>query len=126
VEPEARGAIATMLFFAALNNNADKSVLDLAAVPIMRELRLSRREFGFLGSSFFLLYPFSAIFVSFLATWIHARWLLLGLVVFWVAGTISYDWLGRIFDISCVPHFAQRGGRSGVSSDGPRALQMVS
>jgi len=31
----------------------------------------------------FFLYPFSAILVSLLATWIDARWLLLGLVAFW-------------------------------------------
>jgi MFS family permease len=97
IEQRGRGsawAIATMLFFAALINNADKSVLGLAAVPIMRELRLSPREFGFLGSSFFLLYPFSAIFVSFLATWIHARWLLLGLVAFW--SLVQFPMIGSV------------------------------
>ena len=72
-----------MLFFAALINYADKTVLGLAAVPIMQELNLTPKQFGLLGSSFFFLYPFSTILVSFLANRILAHWLLLGLVAFW-------------------------------------------
>jgi MFS family permease len=83
-----------MLFFAALINNADKAVLGLAAVPIMRELGLTPKEFGFLGSSLFFLYPFSAILVSSLATWIHTRWLLLGLVAFW--SLVQFPMMGSV------------------------------
>jgi MFS family permease len=87
-------AIVTMLFFAALINNADKGVLGLAAVPIMHELALTPKEFGLLGSSLFFLYPFSAILVSLLTTCIHARWLLLGLVGFW--SLVQFPMMGSV------------------------------
>jgi MFS family permease len=86
--------ISTMLFLAALINYADKTVVGLAAVPIMQELNLSPKEFGLLGSSFFFLYPFSAILVSFLANWILARWLLLGLVAFW--SLLQFPMIGTV------------------------------
>jgi MFS transporter, ACS family, D-galactonate transporter len=83
-----------MLFFAALINYADKTVVGLAAVPIMQELNLTPREFGLLGSSFFFLYPFSAILISFLANRILARWLLLGLVAFW--SLLQFPMIGAV------------------------------
>ena len=86
--------IATMLFFAALINYADKTVVGLAAVPIMQELNLTPKEFGFLGSSFFFLYPFSTILVSFLANRILAHWLLLGLVVLW--SLLQFPMIGAV------------------------------
>jgi MFS family permease len=86
--------IATMLFLAALINYADKIVVGVAAVPIMQELNLSPKEFGLLGSSFFFLYPFSAILVSSLANWILARWLLLGLVAFW--SLLQFPMMGTV------------------------------
>ena len=41
-------------------------VLGIAAVPIMDELRLGPREFGLLGSSFFLLFAVSAVVTGFI------------------------------------------------------------
>lgn len=86
--------IAAMLFLAALINYADKTVVGLAAIPIMQELNLTPKEFGFLGSSFFFLYPFSAILISLLANWILARWLLLGLVAFW--SVLQFPMIGSV------------------------------
>jgi MFS family permease len=83
-----------MLFFAALINNADRTMIGLAAVPIMRDLGLTPKQFGFLGSSFFLLYPFSAILVSVLARWIDTRWLLVGLVTFW--SLVQFPMIGSV------------------------------
>jgi MFS family permease len=85
---------ATMLFFAALINYADKTVVGLAAVPIMEELNLTPKEFGFLGSSFFFLYPFSTILVSLLANRMLAHWLLLGLVAIW--SLLQFPMIGTV------------------------------
>jgi MFS family permease len=86
--------IATMLFFGALINYADKTVVGLAAVPIMEELNLTPKEFGFLGSSFFFLYPFSTILVSLLANRMLTHWLLLGLVAVW--SLLQFPMIGTV------------------------------
>jgi len=53
-----RGAwkIAALLFVFMLINFADKIVVGLAGVPIMSELELTPKQFGFLGSAFFFLF----------------------------------------------------------------------
>lgn len=48
-------------------NYADKGILGFAAQPIMRDFKLSPVEFGYLGSSFFLLFAVSGIVLGFLA-----------------------------------------------------------
>ena len=48
-------------------NYADKGILGFAAQPIMRDLNLSPVEFGYLASSFFLLFAVSGIALGFLA-----------------------------------------------------------
>jgi MFS family permease len=48
-------------------NYADKAILGFAAQPMMRELKLSPVEFGYLGSSFFLLFAASGIVLGFLS-----------------------------------------------------------
>jgi MFS family permease len=84
-EPTPRGAwtITAVLFFFMLINFADKTVVGLAAVPIMRDLNLTPKEFGLLGSSFFLLFSASAVIVGFLANRVMTRWLILGLALSW-------------------------------------------
>jgi ACS family D-galactonate transporter-like MFS transporter len=54
--PKGAGTVATMLFRYMLVNFADKAVVGLAAVPIMRDMGLAPRDHGLLGSRFFLLY----------------------------------------------------------------------
>jgi MFS family permease len=84
-EPTPTGGwtIAAALFFFMLINFADKTVVGLAAVPIMKELNLTPYEFGLLGSSFFFLFSASAVAVGFLANHVMARWLILGLAICW-------------------------------------------
>jgi MFS family permease len=66
-----------------LVNFADKIVVGLAAVPIMTELKLEPKEFGLLGSSFFLLFSIAAIVVGFIVNRVQTRWVLLVLAVIW-------------------------------------------
>jgi hypothetical protein len=42
-----------------MSNFADRAVIGIAAVPITREPKLSPREFGPVGSTFFLLFAVS-------------------------------------------------------------------
>ena len=64
-------------------NFADKIVVGLAGVPIMTELQLSAKEFGLLGSSFFLLYSVSAIVFGFIINRVPTRWVLPSLALVW-------------------------------------------
>src|SRR5204863_8042125 len=65
-QPTPKGAwrITFLLFLYMLVNFADKIVVGLAGVPIMNELQLSPKEFGFLGSAFFFLFSISAVVVA--------------------------------------------------------------
>jgi MFS transporter, ACS family, D-galactonate transporter len=81
----ARGAWLTviLLFLFMVVNFADKAVIGLAGVPIMQELQLSPRQFGLIGSSFFLLFAVSAIITGFIANRVQTRWLLLVMGLVW-------------------------------------------
>jgi MFS family permease len=72
-----------MLFLYMLINFADKAVVGLAAVPIMKELGLSPKDYGAIGSSFFLLFSVSGVLIGFLANRHPTRWIILGLALIW-------------------------------------------
>ncbi|MFE4896249.1 MFS transporter [Peribacillus butanolivorans] len=57
-----RWVVLILLFFGAVINFADKSIIGLAAVPIMKEFDLSYTEWGLVGSSYYWLYPVTGIF----------------------------------------------------------------
>jgi MFS family permease len=78
-----RWFIVFLLFLFMLVNFADRIVVGLAGVPIMRDLNLSPKQFGLLGSSFFFLYALSAIVVGFVANRVETRWLLLTMGIIW-------------------------------------------
>ena len=75
-------AVVGMLFLFMLINFADKAVIGLSAVPIMRDLHLTNEQFGQVGSAFFFLFSISAVLVGFLANRVPTRILLgvMGLV----------------------------------------------
>lgn len=97
--PKGAWPVATMLFLYMLVNFADKAVVGLAAAPIMRELGLSPKQYGALGSSFFLLFSISGILVGFVANRHPTRWIILLLAFIWaivqfpMVGTISFTTL---------------------------------
>ena len=68
-----RWFIVFLLFLFMLVNFADKIVVGLAGVPIMKDLNLSPKQFGLLGSSFFFLFAISAIVVGFVANRVGAH-----------------------------------------------------
>ncbi|MBV9460657.1 MAG: MFS transporter [Bradyrhizobium sp.] len=94
--PKGAWTITFLLFLFSLVNFADKIVVGLAAVPIMKELNLEPAQFGLLGSSFFFLYSIAAIVVGFIVNRIATRWVLLALALIWalvqfpMVGTVSF------------------------------------
>src|SRR3954447_15201866 len=100
-QPTPKGAwkITFLLFLFMLVNFADKIVVNLAGVPIKTELQLNPEQFGFLGSSFFILFSISAFVVGFIVNRIDTRWILLAMSVVWalaqfpMVGTVSFSTL---------------------------------
>jgi MFS transporter, ACS family, D-galactonate transporter len=82
-QPQGAWVIVALLFLFTVINFADKAVIGIAAVPIMRELELSPRQFGLVGSSFFLLFAVSAVATGFLVNKLQTRWMLLAIGLIW-------------------------------------------
>ena len=81
--PRQAWLIIALLFLFMVINFADKAVIGIAAMPIMDELLLSPREFGLLGSSFFLLFAVSAVVTGFIVNRVETRWALLVMGLVW-------------------------------------------
>ncbi|MFD3652200.1 MFS transporter [Streptomyces sp. NPDC058620] len=64
-------------------NFADKSVLGLAAVPIMEELDISNSTYGLISSSFSILFSVSGLVVGFFSSRISSRVLLFTMCMVW-------------------------------------------
>src|SRR3984885_7232011 len=82
---QAKGAWLTvaLLFLFMVVNFADKTVIGIAAVPIMEELKLSPSEFGLVGSSFYLLFALSAVVTGFVVNRVQTRWVLVAMGLVW-------------------------------------------
>lgn len=78
-----RWFVLLMLFLGAVINFADKSIIGLAAVPIMKEFDLSYAEWGLVGSSYYWLYPVTGIFGAAWADRIGAKKVLGFLMLTW-------------------------------------------
>jgi MFS family permease len=92
--PKGAWGMTTLLFFYMLVNFADKIVVGLAGVPIMKDVGLSPVQFGTLGSAFFYLYAISAIVVGIIADRVATKWILLVLGVIWAA--VQFPMLGDV------------------------------
>ncbi len=94
--PKEAWLIIALLFLFMVINFADKAVIGIAAVPIMQELKLSPRQLGLIGSSFFLLFSVSAIVTGFIVNRVQTRWALLVMAVVWaltqfpMLGTVGF------------------------------------
>ncbi|TJY64104.1 MFS transporter [Arthrobacter sp. CAU 1506] len=62
---------------------ADKAVLGLAAVPIMRDLNITPEAFGLVSSAMFLTFGLAQLFAAPLANKVQSRWILLVLCLLW-------------------------------------------
>ena len=86
--------ITGLLFLFMLINFADKVVVGLAGPPIRKDLMLSDREFGLIGSSFFFLFAISAIAVGLLTNRVKAKHTLLVMAIIWAL--VQFPMLGTI------------------------------
>ena len=88
-------AVVGMLFLFMLINFADKAIIGLSAVPIMRDLQLTNEQFGKVGSAFFLFFSISAVVVGFIANRVPTQILLGVMGLIWaltqfpMLGTVS-------------------------------------
>ena len=79
-----RGWIVTgLLLVLAVINVADKAILGLAALPLMRELGLSPAQIGLAASSFFVPFAVMSVAIGLLANRVPTRRILLVLAVSW-------------------------------------------
>jgi MFS family permease len=75
--------VVTLLFLFQAVNYADKGVTGLARAGIMRDLHLTNVEWGYIGSSFFILFPISSVVFGLVANRAQSRWLLLVMGAVW-------------------------------------------
>jgi MFS transporter, ACS family, D-galactonate transporter len=80
---EGAWAIVALLFLFMLINFADKAIIGLAGVPIMTDLNLTPKQFGLVGSSFFLLFSISAVITGFIVNRVRSKWVLLAMGLIW-------------------------------------------
>ena len=84
-----RWIILGFLFMLSVLNYTDKSVLGLAAQPIMSELNLSYDQFGLVGSVFFVTYAVGGIIIGVLTYRINTKYLLMVIAVGWTVSLAS-------------------------------------
>jgi MFS transporter, ACS family, D-galactonate transporter len=83
--------VASLFLFMAINF-ADKAVLGLVALPLMRDMQLTHAQFGIVGSAFFLLFALSGIGVGLVADRLNVKWLMAGLALVWAVAQLPLAW----------------------------------
>lgn len=84
-----RWIVLGFLFLLSVMNYTDKSVLGLAAEPIMSELNLSYDQFGLVGSSFFAAYAIGSIILGTLTYKFNSKYLLMMIATGWTVSLAS-------------------------------------
>ncbi|PFO08686.1 hypothetical protein COJ85_02985 [Bacillus sp. AFS076308] len=84
-----RWVVLGFLFLLSVLNYTDKSVLGLAAEPIMSELNLSYDQFGLVGSSFFAAYAVGSIILGTLTYRFNSKYLLMMIAIGWTISLAS-------------------------------------
>lgn len=96
--------ITGLLFFLMTLNWADKAVLGLAAVPIMRDLNISPEAFGLLGSAMFFTFSLAQFAAAPIIDRVPTKWAMLVLCLLWsvaqvpilVSASLPALWIGRL------------------------------
>lgn len=86
-------------------NWADKAVLGIAAVPIMKELHITPEAFGLVGSAMFFTFGLAQIVAAPITDRLPTKWILLVLCLFWsvaqmpivLFASVPALWGGRLF-----------------------------
>jgi MFS family permease len=82
-DPRRAWVILAMVVVFMMINFADKAVIGLAAVPIIRDLHLTNEQFGQIGSAFFLLFSLSAALVGFVVNRVSTKAVLAVMALIW-------------------------------------------
>lgn len=75
--------VTVMLFLFFTINFADKAILGLAAIPLMRDLDLTPEQFGMLGSAFYLLFSLSSAAIGLVSTRVSTKWIIAVMGLIW-------------------------------------------
>jgi len=86
--------IVALLFMFMMINFADKIIIGLAGVPIMTDLKLTPKEFGLVGSSFFFLFSISAVVTGFIVNRIKSKTALLVMGIIWAL--VQFPMIGTV------------------------------
>lgn len=62
---------------------ADKAILGIVAVPLMRDLEITPQQFGLLGSAVFMLFGVAQFVAAPIANKVKSKWILLVLCLLW-------------------------------------------
>ncbi|WP_394233218.1 MFS transporter [Niallia oryzisoli] len=84
-----RWLVLAMIFALSVLNYADKSVLGLAAGPMMSQLNLNYDQFGLVGSSFFAAYAIGSIILGTLTYRYNTKNLLIMIAAGWTVSLLS-------------------------------------
>jgi MFS family permease len=82
-DPRRGWVILAMVVIFMMINFADKAVIGLAGVPIIRDLHLTNEQFGEIGSAFFLLFSLSAALVGFVVNRVSTKTVLAVMALIW-------------------------------------------
>ncbi|GGJ49568.1 MFS transporter [Glutamicibacter ardleyensis] len=75
--------VTVMLLILMMVSWADKAILGIVAVPIMKDLGISPAQFGLLGSAVFMLFGIAQFVAAPIANKVKAKWILLVLCLIW-------------------------------------------
>ncbi|MFB0833663.1 MFS transporter [Arthrobacter halodurans] len=75
--------ITGMLLVLMMISWADKAILGIVAVPIMKDLNLTTEQFGLLGSAVFMLFGVAQLVAAPIANRVKSKWILLVLCLIW-------------------------------------------
>jgi MFS family permease len=83
---------------------ADKAILGIVAVPLMRDLGITPEQFGLLGSAVFILFGIAQFAAAPIANRVSSKWILLALCLIWsiaqvpifVFASLPALWFSRI------------------------------
>jgi MFS family permease len=75
--------ITAMLLVLMMISWADKAILGIVAVPVMRDLGLTPEQFGLLGSAVFILFGVAQLVSAPIANRVKSKWFLLVLCLIW-------------------------------------------
>lgn len=97
-------SVAVMLLILMMISWADKAILGIVAIPLMRDLGITPEQFGLLGSGVFLLFGVAQFVAAPIANRIQAKWILLFLCIVWsiaqvpviLFASLPALWLSRI------------------------------